>query len=235
MMAYDNVLIVDDDPAIRKILKKVLTSNQINCSEASTGEIALNLIQAHSYDLILLDIMLEGIDGFDVIQRIRNLGIDIPIMILSGRTEDYDTLFGLGLGADDYITKPFNPIIVGAKIKALIRRNKKALANKNDAIVIGPFKYDLTSLRFFKDNEEIFLSSKENLLIKFFLENVNRTFTKSQIYENVWGDSIIDENSVAVYISYLRHKIEKDPKNPDYLKTVWGLGYKFLVYPCKKA
>lgn len=226
---YDKVLIVDDDPAIRKILKKVLVSNDILHEEACTGEEALTLIHSHQYDLIILDIMLEGMDGFDVVKAIRNAGMELPIMILSGRTEDYDTLFGLGLGADDYITKPFNPIILGAKIKALIRRNKKALINKKDCILAGPFKYDLTSLRFYKNNEEILLSSKENLIMKLFLENINRTFTKVQIYENVWGDIIADENSVAVYISYLRNKIEKDPKNPVYLKTVWGLGYQFVI------
>lgn len=228
-MTLDKVLVVDDDPAIRKILRKVLKSNSLECVEASSGEEALSLIRTSSFDLILLDVMLKEMTGFDVVNAIRNLGIDTPIMILSGCTEEYDTLFGLDIGADDYITKPFNPIVLGAKVKALIRRNKKSLSNKKTYLVAGPFKYSLSTLRLYKDNNEIFLSSKENLLMKLFLENINCTLTKTQIYENIWGDIITDDASVAVYINYLRNKIEDNPKKPEYLKTVWGLGYKFIV------
>ena len=123
----NKVLIVDDDNAVLTMLYKVIKSNGIDADTCSSGETALEFVANHSYDLILLDINMQGIDGFTVIESLRKQGIKIPIIILSGRAEDYDMLYGLDIGADDYITKPFNPIIVGAKVKALIRRSKNAL------------------------------------------------------------------------------------------------------------
>ena len=178
---------------------------------------------------MLLDINMEGIDGFQVIQAIRNQGLKIPIIIISGRKEDYDTLYGLNIGADDYITKPFNPIILGAKVKALIRRSQNGLPGSSDLIIAGPFQYNTSTLRFYKNGIEIPLSSKENAMMKLFIDNVNRIFSKDMLYELIWGETIIDENSIMVYINRLRQKIEENPGSPQYIQTVRGLGYRFVV------
>lgn len=223
------VLIVDDDDAILAMLYKVIKSNGIEADMVSNGEDALKQVNKRNYDLMLLDINMEGIDGFQVIQAIRNQGLKIPIIIISGRKEDYDTLYGLDIGADDYITKPFNPIILGAKVKALIRRSQNGLPGSSDLIIAGPFQYNTSTLRFYKNGIEIPLSSKENAMMKLFIDNVNRIFSKDMLYELIWGETIIDENSIMVYINRLRQKIEENPGSPQYIQTVRGLGYRFVV------
>ena len=223
----DTVLIVDDDKAVQTMLYKVIRSNGLMAETASGGAEALALAAARNYDLILLDINMHGMDGFEVIQRLRSRGVKTPIIIVSGRQEDYDTLYGLDIGADDYVTKPFNPIVLGAKVKALIRRSKGALGAA--VITAGPFQYDTSTLRFYKNGGEIVLSSKENAIMKLFMDNVNRIFSKDMIYDLIWGAAIIDENAIMVYINRLRQKIEDDPSNPKFIQTVRGLGYRFVV------
>lgn len=223
------VLIVDDDEAVLTMLYKVIKSNGINADTTSSGEKALEQISKHNYDLILLDINMQGMDGFQVIETIRKQGIKTPIIVISGRKEDYDMLYGLDIGADDYIVKPFNPIIVGAKVKALIRRSQNGLNGASDVITAGPFQYNTTTLRFYKNDEEIPLSAKENAIMKLFIDNVNRIFSKDMLYDLIWGESIIDENAIMVYINRLRQKIEEEPGNPKYIQTVRGLGYRFVI------
>ena len=225
----DTVLIVADDEAVLNMLYKVIKSNGFEADTASGGESALEMVRSHTYDCILLDINMQGIDGFQVIESIRSHGLKTPIIIVSGRKEDYDTLYGLDIGADDYITKPFNPIIVGAKVKALIRRSKNGMPGSSDIITAGPFQYNTTTLRFYKNGKEIPLSSKENAMMKLFIDNVNRVFSKDMIYDLIWGEAIIDENAIMVYINRLRQKIEENPGNPQYIQTVRGLGYRFVV------
>lgn len=225
----DFVLIIDTDTAISTILSKVVQSNGMDADIVSSGEEALKLLDINNYDLILLDINLHGIDGFEVIRIIRNKGMKTPIMIISDRTEDFDTLYGLDIGADDYITKPFNPVILGAKIKALIRRSRNGLPGNETIITAGPFIYNTSTLRFYKNGQEIYLSSKENAMMKLFMDNINHVFSKNMLYDLIWGDAIIDENAIMVYINRLRQKIEDDPSNPKYITTIRGLGYRFMV------
>lgn len=225
----DHVLIVDDDEAVRTMLYKVIRSNGIEADTAAGGMEALNLIGQKTYDLILLDINMHGMDGFQVIQKIRSQGINTPIIVVSGRVEDYDMLYGLDIGADDYVTKPFNPVVLGAKVKALIRRSKNNPSASKDLLTAGPFQYNTSTLRFYKNGKEILLSAKENAMIKLFMDNVNRVFSKDMIYELVWGETIIDENAIMVYINRLRQKIEEDPGKPKYIQTVRGLGYRFVI------
>ena len=225
----DTVLIVDDDESVQMMLYKVIRSNGLNADTASSGEKALEMVKHKYYDLILLDVNMQGMDGFEVIQRLRGRGIKIPVIIVSGRQEDYDTLYGLDIGADDYVTKPFNPIVLGAKVKALIRRSKGNLPGREMVISAGPFRYNASTLRFYKNDTEIILSSKENAIMKLFLDNVNRIFSKDMIYDLIWGETIIDENAIMVYINRLRQKIEDDPSKPRYIQTVRGLGYRFVV------
>ena len=224
----DTVLIVDDDESVQNMLYKVIRSNGLNAEVASGGQEAVMLATRHSYDLILLDVNMPEMDGFQVVQQLRSRDIRTPIIIVSGRQEDYDTLYGLDIGADDYVTKPFNPIVLGAKVKALIRRSK-GTGETESVITAGPFRYNTSTLRFYKDGQEIVLSSKENAIMKLFLDNVNRIFSKDMIYELVWGHAIIDENAIMVYINRLRQKIEDDPARPKYIQTVRGLGYRFVV------
>lgn len=225
----DRVLVVDDDTSVSTMLQKVVKSNGIEADTVPSGEEALERLKDTTYDLILLDINMHGMDGFEVVETIRKWGLKTPIIIVSARKEDFDTLYGLDIGADDYITKPFNPITLGAKVKALIRRSRNHLGDNASVITAGPFTYNTSTLRFYKNGEEIFLSSKENALMKLFIDNVNRVFSKDMIYDLVWGDAIIDENAVMVYMNRLRQKIEDNPSEPKYLKTIRGLGYRFVV------
>ena len=225
----DLVLIVDDDEAVRTTLFKVIRSNGLDAELAASGEEALQMIQNKKYDLILLDVNMHGMDGFTVVQQLRSRNVRTPIIIVSGQKEDYDTLYGLDIGADDYVTKPFNPIILGAKVKALIRRSKGSLPGTDSVITAGPFRYNTSTLRFYKNGEEVILSSKENSIMKLFMDNVNRIFPKDMIYSQIWGEAIVDENAIMVYINRLRQKIEDDPAKPKYIQTVRGLGYRFVV------
>ena len=225
----DLVLIVDDDEAVRTTLYKVIRSNGLDAEMASGGGQALELISKTHYDLILLDVNMPGMDGFSLVQKLRSRGIKTPIIIVSGRKEDYDTLYGLDIGADDYVTKPFNPIVLGAKVKALIRRSKGSLHGADAVTLAGPFRYNNTTLRFYKNGTEIVLSSKENAIMKLFMDNINRIFPKEMIYSMVWGEAIVDENAVMVYINRLRQKIEDEPNSPKFIQTVRGLGYRFVV------
>ena len=224
----DTVLIVDDDQAVQTMLYKVIRSNGLDAEVASGGEQALEMVSAKQYDLILLDVNMHGIDGFEVVQRLRSRGVKTPIIIVSGRQEDYDTLYGLDIGADDYVTKPFNPVVLGAKVKALIRRSK-GVPNAGAVLTAGPFRYNTSTLRFYKEDAEIILSSKENAMMKLFMDNVNRIFSKDMIYDLIWGEALIDENAIMVYINRLRQKIEDDPAKPRYIQTVRGLGYRFVI------
>ena len=225
----DLVLIVGDDKAVQSVLYKVISSNGIDAQVVASGEEALEVTRRYHFDLILLDVNMQGIDGFEVVRILRSRGVQTPIMIVSGRKEDYDTLYGLDIGADDYITKPFNPIVLGAKVKAMIRRNRDKPVGSDVIITAGPFRYNTHTLRLYKNGEEIILSSKENAMMKLFLDNINRIFSKKMLYELVWGEAIIDENAIMVYINRLRQKIEDEPSKPQYIQTVRGLGYRFVI------
>ena len=227
----DRVLIVDDDKTVIEILYKVIRSNGINADLAHSGEEALTMVSKNpKYDCILLDINMHGISGFDVIKTLREGGSTIPIIVVSGRKEDYDQIFGLDIGADDYVTKPFNPVTLGAKVKAMIRRSNGSLQGTEAEIEVGPFIFNTSTLRLYKNGAEISLTSKENAMMKLFLDNVNHIFSKDMIYDLVWGgDGVIDENAIMVYINRLRQKVEDDPSHPKFIRNVRGIGYKFVV------
>jgi DNA-binding response OmpR family regulator len=210
-------------------MSKVITCNDLVPFAVNSGEEAIKLLKTNTYQLILLDIMLPGMDGFQVLKQIRYLGIKTPVIIISGKTEDYETLYGLDLGADNYIHKPFNPVILGAKIKALIRRDKQAQDIQGGITTLGPFSLDNKSMRFYKGEEEIFLSSKELILMKLLLEHPNQVFSREALYEQIWGNTVVDDNAIMVYINRLRHKIEENPKTPKFLQTIWGKGYTFSI------
>jgi len=220
------VLIVDDDCNVLESLSKSISSCGMNYDTASSGEEALEKTLVETYDTILMDINMSGISGFEAIAALRERHNETPIIIVSGRKEDSDTVYGIDVGADDYVTKPFNPVVLGAKIKALVRRNKK---DEDHIIVAGPFRYDTSTLRLYKNDVEIELSGKENALIKLFLDSINRVFTKEALYELIWNNILVDKQTITVYINRLRAKIEDNPAKPKYIKTVRGIGYRFDV------
>lgn len=225
----DRVLIVDDDAAVLSLLTKVIRSNGLDAECSQSAEQALELLNSQTYDLILMDVNMHGMDGFTGVEIIRSRGIKTPIIIVSGRKEDFDTLYGLDIGADDYITKPFNPVTLGAKVKALIRRSRNSVTGTESIISAGPFTYNTSTLRLYKHGSEISLSGKENAMMKLFIDNVNHVFSKDMLYDMIWGEAIIDENAIMVYVNRLRHKIEDDPAKPRYIQNVRGVGYRFVV------
>ena len=174
----DTVLIVDDDAAVLNMLTKVIRSNGLGAACADSGEHALEMLSERTFDLILMDVNMGGMDGFAAVETLRSRGIKTPVIIVSGRKEDFDTLYGLDIGADDYITKPFNPVTLGAKVKALIRRSRNGLPGEEHIIAAGPFSYNTSTLRLYKNGVEIPLSSKENAMMKLFIDNVNRVFPR---------------------------------------------------------
>ena len=227
-MENPRILIVDDDRFVRRTVLRVLQSEGMLVEEASNGAEAIARVSGESYDLILLDIIMEGMDGFQVVHQIRSLGIATPVFILSGRQADNDKVFALGIGADDYITKPFSASVLCAKVKACLRRYTAA-KNESHSLKAGPFCYIADEMRLLKSGEEIPLSSKESFLMRYFLINKNKVLTKEQIYGNVWGNSIVDDNTIMVHIRRLRSKIEDDPNHPAFLRTIRGVGYQFCA------
>lgn len=225
----DKILIIDDDPVLCETLSKAIHSSGMEAECIPSADEARQRLENAAYDLLILDINLPGMDGFAAVENIRSKGIRIPIIIISGRMDEVDALYALNIGADDYITKPFNPMILGAKAKALIRRSRGMALNEQSLITAGPFTYNTSTLRLHKNGAEIQLSSKENAMIKLFIDNVNRIFPKDLLYEMVWGESVIDDNAVMVYINRLRQKLEDDPANPKYIQNVRGIGYRFVV------
>ena len=223
----DRVLIIDADMRSRTVLGRALRAAMMATEAAVSGEDGIERIAQAEYDLVLLDIDLPGIDGFHVIQTVRQRGSRVPMVVVSSHSEDYEQLYALDLGADDYVTKPFNPVVLAAKARALIRRSRGL--PMEDIITAGPFTYNTGTLRFYKNGDEIVLSSKENAMMKLFMDNVDRIFSRSRLYDLIWGGSIVDEHTVMVYISRLRAKIEDDPAKPKYIQTVRGLGYRFAA------
>lgn len=220
-------MIIDADMRSRTVLGRALRAAMMVTEAAVSGEDGIERIAQAEYDLVLLDIDLPGIDGFHVIQTVRQRGSRVPMVVVSSHSEDYEQLYALDLGADDYVTKPFNPVVLAAKARALIRRSRGL--PMEDIITAGPFTYNTGTLRFYKNGDEIVLSSKENAMMKLFMDNVDRIFSRSRLYDLIWGGSIVDENTVMVYISRLRAKIEDDPAKPKYIQTVRGLGYRFAA------
>lgn len=232
-MEYFKILVVDDEDSVRKLICKTLESEGMASFQASNGADALRMVQAQKFDLIILDIMMNGMDGFGVIRELRTQGIVVPIMILSGRGGETDKVFGLEIGADDYITKPFSPLVLTAKVKACLRRARLNSKVASGVIEAGPFRYLCEEMKLFKNEREVSLSSRENMLMKYFLNNQNRVLTKEQIYNYVWRNHVVDDNTIMVHIRHLRMKIEDDPNQPLFLKTVRGIGYQFCAEPGK--
>ncbi len=221
------ILVVDDEKTLVKALKYNLEKEGYQVSPAYDGEEALAAVETDPPDLIVLDLMLPKLDGFEVCRRIRKT-MDTPIIMLTAKTEDIDKILGLELGADDYMTKPFNPRELVARIKALFRRFPGAQGKENHLIELFGMKVDLFRHKVWLKGEEIDLTSKEFALLSLLIVNPGRVYSREQLLKQVWGyDYYGDARTVDVHIRHLREKIEEDPGNPRFVITVWGSGYKF--------
>ena len=223
------ILIVEDDPAIATIIEEYLRFDGFSVTIASEGPAGLDQGLSGMFNLILLDVMLPGMDGFTVCRKLRE-NVDVPILMVSARQEDIDKIKALGLGADDYIEKPFTTSVLIAKIKAHIIRYErlKNTTKRTARISMGGIVIDTDTHRVFLENQEIELKNKEYELLLFFMLHPGLVFNRESLYEEIWGmDSLGDNTTVAVHINRLREKIEKDPSNPRYIQTVWGVGYRF--------
>ena len=225
------VLICDDDRDIVSALEIYLTSEGYRTVSAYNGEEAIAAVRTENIDLILMDVMMPRLDGIRATAKLREEG-NIPIILLTAKSEDTDKVLGLNIGADDYITKPFNPIEVLARVKSQLRRyttlGGKAVAEEGDgALRNGTILMDDEAKSVTVDGEPVSLTPIEYNILRLLMKNLGRVFSTAQIYEQVWNDPALgSENTVAVHIRHLREKIEIDPANPRYLKVVWGLGYK---------
>lgn len=223
------ILVVDDEKLIVKGIRFSLLQDGMEVDCAYDGEEALEMAKANAYDLILLDVMLPKMDGFEVCQQIREFS-DVPIVMLTAKGDDMDKILGLDYGADDYITKPFNILEVKARIKAITRRGRKQAETETDSHVLEKhgMKIDRESRRVFIEGNEVNLTAKEFDVVELLATNPDKVYSREKLLELVWGPEYPgDARTVDVHIRRLREKIEKLPSNPKYVFTKWGVGYYF--------
>lgn len=224
------VLVVDDEKLIVKGIRFSLEQDNMEVDCAYDGEEAFNMAKEKEYDMILLDVMLPKMDGFEVCQAIREFS-DVPIVMLTAKGEDMDKILGLEYGADDYITKPFNILEVKARIKAIMRRTSGASRKEASSSVIekGDLKLDCDSRRLFVHGKEINLTGREFELLELLVKNENKVFSREKLLETVWGkDYPGDVRTVDVHVRRLREKVEANPSEPKYVHTKWGVGYYYI-------
>ncbi|WZL71666.1 response regulator transcription factor [Clostridiaceae bacterium 35-E11] len=223
------ILIVEDESSIRSLLKVSFKSDRYKIIEAVSGEEGLEKAEIEKPDVAILDVMLPGIDGFMVCERLRKKLPDIGIIMLTARGQDTDKIAGLQLGADDYVIKPFNPTELVLRTQALLRRMDDPIkCDEIDMIEKKPFKIDTSAHIVYKNNSIIEMTPKEYLLMKLFIKNPGKAFTRDELLDVVWGwDFIGDSKIVDVNIRRLRTKIEEDSSKPCYIETVWGIGYRW--------
>lgn len=225
----DKILIIEDDVAIAEIECDYLELEGFAVEIAADGNVGLERGLSGEHSLILLDLMLPGMDGFAICRALREQ-IDVPILMVTARQEDIDKIRGLGLGADDYIEKPFSPSVLVARVKAHLARYRRLTGSERTSgeIQIGGIRLNEETHRVYVDGREVELTNKEYELLLFFMLNVDVVFSREQLYERIWGwDAMGDSATVAVHINRLRKKIEQDPANPRYIVSVWGAGYRF--------
>lgn len=224
-----NILIADDESDIRNLIRISLEENGYKVITAQNGREAWEILTTLQVDLAILDVMMPVMDGFNLLRKIREKST-IPIIMLTARSEEMDKVLGLGLGADDYISKPFSIAELAARVGAQLRRSNDYLTtkgNSNSRLTYGSLSVDKEKCCAYMDDEIIELGAKEYRLLLYFMEHPERVFTKQQLYQAVWDDEYYyDDNTIMVHISRLRNRIEEDPQKPKYLKTIRGIGYK---------
>lgn len=222
------ILLVEDEVSIRGFLKINLIRNEFEVIEAETGEEGIEKAIKNKPSIAILDVMLPGIDGFQVCEKLRAEYPQMGIIMLTAKGQDMDKIMGLEYGADDYILKPFNPIEVVLRVKALLRRI--GTDSNSDKIVNGPFVIDLYSKKLLKNNIEIDVTPKEYALMKLFIENPNKGFSRDELLDLIWGYNYFgDAKLIDVNIRRLRAKIEDNSSEPKYIETIWGVGYRWKI------
>ena len=228
----NKILIVEDEEAIADLEKDYLELSDFEVTIENSGDKGLETALTGSFDLVILDLMLPGMDGFEVCKRIREEK-NIPIIMVSAKKDDIDKIRGLGLGADDYMTKPFSPSELVARVKAHMARYDRLVGSNqkaNDIIEIRGLKIDKTARRVYVDGEERMFTTKEFDLLTFLAENPNHVYSKEELFREIWDmDSIGDIATVTVHIKKIREKIEYDTAKPQYIETIWGIGYRFKI------
>lgn len=224
------ILLVEDDREISQLIESHLKQEHYEVLIALDGEEAESFMVQEKFDLVLLDLMLPKVNGMDVLKRIREKSV-VPVLIISAKGSDLDKALGLGFGADDYLSKPFSMIELTARVQAVIRRATQYVRTENqpteDRIQFHDLHLDLSTFSAQVRGQNVPLTSKEFHILKLFLTNQSRVFTKEQIYQFVWQDDYFgNENVINVHIRRLREKIEEDPSNPQFIRTIWGIGYK---------
>ena len=226
------ILIIEDEEAIAELERDYLELSDFEVTVENRGDTGLKMALEKEFDLIILDLMLPGLDGFEVCRRIREKQ-NIPILMVSAKKDDIDKIRGLGLGADDYMTKPFSPSEMVARVKAHLAQYERlvgAARPENEIIEIRGLKIDRTARRVWIDGEEKQFTTKEFDLLTFLAQNPNHVFSKEELFRNVWNmDSIGDIATVTVHIKKIREKIEYDTSKPQYIETIWGVGYRFKM------
>lgn len=225
----ETVLVCDDDIAILESIEIYLKAEEFNVLKAESGEQALNIIAQNEIQCLVLDIMMPGIDGLQTTLKIREQKKNFPIIMLSAKSEDTDKIAGLGFGADDYVTKPFNPLELVARVKSQIRRyvSFSGFVQKAEQIVTGGLILDTEAKTVSVDGEPVRLTAREYMILEYLCKNMGRVLSSAQIYEAVWNEPAFrTEKTVTVHIKNIREKIEINPKDPKYIKVVYGLGYK---------
>jgi len=221
------ILIIEDEESILMALQDDLTLEGFAVITASDGETGFSKARDGNLDLIILDIMLPLMNGFDVCKKLREIGITTPILILTARGQEVDRVLGLELGADDYVTKPFSPRELTARIKAILRRVNQT-RQKEEVASFGNLEIDFRKYEARKEGKSVYLTSLEFLLLKYLIENSDRALSRNEILDNVWGkDVYVFDRTVDTHIGHLRKKLENDPNNPKYILSVRGVGYRF--------
>ncbi len=225
-----NILIVEDESSIAELERDYLQINGFEVTIETRGDFGLRRAIEDNFDLVILDLMLPKVDGFEICRQIRSKK-DIPILMVSAKKEDIDKIRGLGIGADDYITKPFSPSELVARVKAHISRYDRLIGtgeNKSEEIKTGGLRIDRTSRRVFVNEKEVSFTTKEFELLAFLALNPNRVFSKEELFDKLWGmDAFGDIATVTVHIRKIREKIESTTSEPQYIETIWGSGYRF--------
>ena len=226
------ILIIEDEQAIAELERDYLEISGFEVEIVNDGLNGLNHALSEDFDLVILDLMLPGMDGFEILKQIRE-SKNTPVILVSAKKDDIDKIRGLGLGADDYMTKPFSPSELVARVKAHLARYERLINSnvvENDVVEIRGIKIDKTARRVYVNGEEKILTTKEFDLLTFLASNPNRVFTKDELFQEIWNmESIGDIATVTVHIKKIREKVEMDTKKPQYIETIWGVGYRFKV------
>ena len=227
-----SILVVEDDKEIRQGIEIYLRNQGYQVYQAANGKEGLEIIRSRELHLVILDVMMPVMDGITMLMKTRDLGYEFPVLMLSAKSEEVDKIMGLNMGADDYISKPFTPLELLARVNSHLRRYSKYMSAVNGGTArehihtLGGLELNEDSVELTVDGEPVKLTPMEFKIVQLLMKNPGRVFSADEIYERVWNEKAVNTDTIMVHVRNIREKIEIDPKNPKYLKVVWGVGYK---------